>query len=135
MSRLAELQARIDGVRDNLKSDFSKDRNILFEKIKANITNLQSRRLGEVRAIINDSYRQNIYCRDHCGSVFSDGCSLWSDLDKSCEYEAIFSSVLELLTDDNFIQFKLAKERIEICNKAKIIHSQFLSGEIKGSMV
>lgn len=135
MSTEADFQTRFDGVRDNLKRDFSKDRNILFEKIKSNIANLQSRRLGEVRALSRDTYRQNIYCRNHSNSILADGCDLWSDLDKSSEYEAILSFVLELLTDNNFIQFKLAKERIEICNKAKIIHSQFLSGEIKGSMV
>jgi hypothetical protein len=135
MSTEADFQTRFDGVRDNLKSDFSKDRNILLEKIKSNITNLQSRRLQAVRTLSRDLYYQHLYCRSTCNSILADGRDLWSDLDKSSEYEAILSSVLELLTDENLIQFKLAKERIEICNKAKIIHSQFLSGEIKGSMV
>lgn len=135
MSTEADFQTRFDGVRDNLKSDFSRDRNILLEKIKSNIANLQSRRLQEVRALSRDLYRQNIYLRMHAGSVFSVGDNMWSDLDLSCEYEAILSSSLELLTDENFIQFKLAKERIDICNKARIIYAQFQLLEIEGTMV
>jgi hypothetical protein len=96
MTTEADFQTRLDGVRDNLKRDFSKDRNILFEKIKSNIANLQSRRLQAVRALSRDLYYQNLYCRNNSNSVLSDGCDLWSDLDKSSEYEAILSSVLEL---------------------------------------
>jgi hypothetical protein len=103
MTTEADFQTRFDGVRDNLKRDFSKDRNILFEKIKSNIANLQSRRLQAVRALSRDLYYQNLYCRNNSNSVLSDGCDLWSDLDKSSEYEAILSSVLELPIAKNII--------------------------------
>ena len=41
----------------------------------------------------------------------------------------------EYLCDELCIHYRLAKERIKICNKARSIHAQFLSGEITGSMV
>lgn len=79
---------------EKIKNDIKNNKNFA-EKLKAVIAELNSKRELELLTVAKDGSYQNRYR----GAVLSMNGSIWNDFDKSIEYEAIFSSILEFIDE------------------------------------
>jgi len=76
-----------------IKNYIKNNSNEIASKLKKVIAELNSKREQEVLTLKSDLSYQNRY---H-GAVLSTNESIWTDFDKSIEYEAILSAVLEFI--------------------------------------
>lgn len=77
---------------EKIKNDIKNNKNFA-EKLKAVIAELNSKRELELLTVAKDLSYQHRYR----GAILSTNGSIWNDFDKSIEYEAIFSSILEFI--------------------------------------
>ena len=70
-----------------------------IQKLQSMISELQNRRNEAVKALSTNLYFRNLYRGS--GSVLSTNGSLENDFDKSIEYEAILTTSLQLIKNNN----------------------------------
>ena len=79
---------KIEKIRTDIKNN-----KIFVEKLKSVIAELNSKRELELLTLAKDPSYQHRY---H-GAVLATNGGIWNDFDKSIEYEAIFSSILDFI--------------------------------------
>lgn len=91
------LNKQLDNVRDSTITEITNDKQLLIDKIKLNIIGLQEKRMRELKHITCSSHLYSRTEIPYQGTVLSENEGIWTDLNKSVEYEAILSSILDLL--------------------------------------
>lgn len=112
-----QLNINLNNIKDNIKNNEIQSLNLM-------IIELQEKRNLYIKKLSNDSTFQNRYR----GEVLSTNSSIWSDFDKSIEYEAILLSIVNLLDNkeniSSLIKFNNTfNYSLNIDEKNKIIDS------------